>query len=170
MKTRWFALLLCVTLLAGCGGSYGTETLGENEYDGLIFTTEDREGNPWNQSVFLSQKLTMINFWEPWCGPCVGEMPDLQRLQDTYADQGLLILGVYQTPGAEEDVDAVLSYTGVTYPILHYTEEFDAFQSGYVPTTIFVDGDGRVIGEGDSALYIGSNSFEGWADVVEGLL
>ena len=169
MKTRLLALLLCVTLLSGCGAS-GTGTPEEDGYDGLVFSTVDRGGETWDQSVFLSHKLTMINFWEPWCGPCVGEMADLQRLQDTYADRGLLILGVYRTPDAEEDVDAVLSYTGVTYPILHYTQEFDAFESGYVPTTIFVDGEGRVIGEGSSALYIGSNSFEGWAAVLEDLL
>ena len=169
MKTRLLALLLCVTLLSGCGAS-GTGTPEEDGYDGLVFSTVDRGGETWDQSVFLSHKLTMINFWEPWCGPCVGEMADLQRLQDTYADRGLLILGVYRTPDAEEDVDAVLSYTGVTYPILHYTQEFDAFESGYVPTTIFVDGEGRLIGEGSSALYIGSNSFEGWAAVVEDLL
>ena len=169
MKTRLLALLLCVTLLSGCGAS-GTGTPEEDGYDGLVFSTVDRGGETWDQSVFLSHKLTMINFWEPWCGPCVGEMADLQRLQDTYAERGLLILGVYQTADAEEDVDAVLSYTGVTYPILHYTQEFDAFESGYVPTTIFVDGEGRVIGEGSSALYIGSNSFEGWAAVLEDLL
>ena len=169
MKTRLLALLMCLTLLSGCGAS-GTGTPEEDGYDGLVFSTVDRGGETWDQSVFLSHKLTMINFWEPWCGPCVGEMADLQRLQDTYADRGLLILGVYRTPDAEEDVDAVLSYTGVTYPILHYTQEFDAFESGYVPTTIFVDGEGRVIGEGSSALYIGSNSFEGWAAVVEDLL
>ena len=169
MKTRLLALLLCVTLLSGCGAS-GTGTPEEDGYDGLVFSTVDRGGETWDQSVFLSHKLTMIYFCEPWCGPCVGEMADLQRLQDTYAERGLLILGVYQTADAEEDVDAVLSYTGVTYPILHYTQEFDAFQSGYVPTTIFVDGEGRLIGEGSSALYIGSNSFEGWAAVVEDLL
>ena len=170
MKTRLLALLMCLTLLSGCGGSSGAAAPDEDGYDGLVFSAEDRGGETWDQSVFLSHKLTMINFWEPWCGPCVGEMADLQRLQDTYADRGLLILGVYRTPDAEEDVDAVLSQTGVTYPILHYTQEFDAFESGYVPTTIFVDGEGRVIGEGSSALYIGSNSFEGWAAVVEDLL
>ena len=170
MKTRLLALLMCLTLLSGCGGSSGAAAPDEDGYDGLVFSAVDRGGETWDQSVFLSHKLTMINFWEPWCGPCVGEMADLQRLQDTYADRGLLILGVYRTPDAEEDVDAVLSYTGVTYPILHYTQEFDAFESGYVPTTIFVDGEGRVIGEGSSALYIGSNSFEGWAAVVEDLL
>ncbi len=170
MKTRLLALLMCLTLLSGCGGSSGAAAPDEDGYDGLVFSAEDRGGETWDQSVFLSHKLTMINFWEPWCGPCVGEMADLQRLQDTYAERGLLILGVYQTADAEEDVDAVLSQTGVTYPILHYTQEFDAFQSGYVPTTIFVDGEGRLIGEGSSALYIGSNSFEGWAAVVEDLL
>ena len=170
MKTRLLALLLCLTLLSGCGGSSGAAAPDEDGYDGLVFSAEDRGGETWDQSVFLSHKLTMINFWEPWCGPCVGEMADLQRLQDTYAERGLLILGVYQTADAEEDVDAVLSQTGVTYPILHYTQEFDAFQSGYVPTTIFVDGEGRLIGEGSSALYIGSNSYEGWAAVVEDLL
>ena len=170
MKTRLLALLMSLTLLSGCGGSSGAAAPEEDGYDGLVFSAEDRGGETWDQSVFLSHKLTMINFWEPWCGPCVGEMADLQRLQDTYAERGLLILGVYQTADAEEDVDAVLSQTGVTYPILHYTQEFDAFQSGYVPTTIFVDGEGRLIGEGSSALYIGSNSFEGWAAVVEELL
>ena len=170
MKTRLLALLLCLTLLSGCGGSSGTAAPEEDGYDGLVFSAEDRRGETRDQRVLLSHKLTMINFWEPWCGPCVGEMADLQRLQDTYAERGLLILGVYQTADAEEDVDAVLSQTGVTYPILHYTQEVDAVPSGYVPTTIFVDGEGRVIGEGSSALYIGSNSVEGWAAVVEDLL
>ena len=187
MKTRLFALLLCAALLMGCGGSYGAETPGPTEaaedqpaaapseapaaesYDGLVFSATDREGNTWDESVFAAHRLTMLNFWEPWCGPCVGEMADLQKLQDTYADRGFLILGIYSTEGVESDVDEVLAYTGVTYPILHYTDAFDRFQSGYVPTTVFVDGDGHVIG-GDSALYVGSNSFEGWAAIVEGML
>ena len=154
------------------------------------FSTEDREGTVWDETVFSQYDLTMINFWEPWCGPCVGEMPDLQRLQETYADRGLLILGVYGTPGMEQDVDEVLSQTGVQYPILHYCDSFDVFQSGYVPTTVFVDREGHVLHhelnelereylsdvikalgeEQASALYIGSNSYDGWAAIVEAFL
>lgn len=33
----------------------------------IIFTTVDRDGNEWTEKAFASQKLTMINFWEPWC-------------------------------------------------------------------------------------------------------
>ena len=36
MKTRLLALLLCVTLLSGCGAS-GTGTPEEDGYDGLVF-------------------------------------------------------------------------------------------------------------------------------------
>ena len=42
MKTRLLALLLCVTLLSGCGGSPGTGTPEEDGYDGLVFSTVDR--------------------------------------------------------------------------------------------------------------------------------
>ena len=199
MRKLFPILLLAAALfLAGCGASAEsgtpaaqapaaapTETPGQTpaaaptetpaqasaqSYDGLVFSATDRNGKTWDESVFAENRLTMINFWEPWCGPCVGEMPDLQRLQEDYADRGLRILGVYSTDGAEDDVDAVLAYTGASYPILHYTEAFQQFQSGYVPTTIFVDADGHVIGEGAEALCIGSRSYEDWAAIVEALL
>ena len=154
------------------------------------FSVTDRNGLVYDESVFAEHELTMINFWEPWCGPCVGEMPDLQALYEAYADRGLLILGVYSTGGMEDDVAQVLDRTGVQYPILFATGGFEQFQSGYVPTTIFVDREGHVIHrelspdersafsdviqvlgeEQTSALYIGSNSYDGWAAIVEGLL
>lgn len=146
------------------------ETTPEAPYSGLTFSTVDRDGNTWDESVFAGHALTMINFWEPWCGPCVREMPDLQKLQENYADRGLLILGVYSTDDMESDVDSVLESAGVTYPILHYTEAFERFESGYVPTTIFVDREGNVLSGSEGELYIGSNSYEAWAEIVEGLL
>ena len=131
------------------------------------FSTTDREGNVWDESVFQTHKLTMLNFWEPWCGPCVQEMPDLRKLSEEYADRGLQILGVYSSPGMEEDVDTVLESTGVQYPILHYTEAFDIFRSGYVPTTVFVDEGGHVLGE---QLYVGSRSYADWETLILELL
>ena len=63
--------------------------------DKVIFSTIDRDGNSYDESVFSGNELTLINFWEPWCGPCVGEIPDLQELYEEYKDDGLLIIGVY---------------------------------------------------------------------------
>ncbi len=214
---KLYAVLLCLTLLLCCGcGSASVPAPAEEpapaetpvpaeepaapaeetaeaaapDASGFRFSTTDREGNVWDESVFAQHELTMINFWEPWCGPCVGEMPDLQKLYETYGDRGLMILGVYATPGMEEDVDAALEQTGVRYPILHFCDEMQVFESGYVPTTVFVDREGQVLnreldeqerdmladviqamGEDTaSRLYVGANSYEGWAAVVEGLL
>lgn len=131
------------------------------------FTTTDRNGESVDETIFAEAALTMVNFWEPWCGPCVREMPDIQKLSEDYADRGFRVIGVYSTPGMEDDVDAVLEQTGVTYPILHYCEAFDAFQTGYVPTTIFVDGQGHVLTDEP---IVGSRSYDDWAALVEELL
>ncbi len=34
----------------------------------------------------LKGKITLINFWGTWCGPCQAEVPDLTRLYAAYAD------------------------------------------------------------------------------------
>jgi peroxiredoxin len=39
-------------------------------------------------------KLVLVNFWGTFCGPCVAEMPSLERLYETLAPEGLVVLGV----------------------------------------------------------------------------
>ncbi|MBR0353294.1 MAG: TlpA family protein disulfide reductase [Oscillospiraceae bacterium] len=126
------------------------------------FETTDRDGNTYNERVFSGHKLTIVNFWEPWCGPCVREMPDLQELYTVYSDKGLNIIGIYSTPEMEENVDSVLRSSGITFSILNYTDAFDEFQTGYVPTTILVDGSGHIVGE----TLIGSRSYAAWEAII----
>ena len=122
------------------------------------FTGTDQYGNEINENVFREHVLTMINFWEPWCGPCVGEMPELEQM---YQNRGgeLLILGVYWT---EDGAAEVLSETGVTYPVILFDSAFERYQTGYVPTTIFVDPGGHVIGQP----YVGAHSGADWNEIV----
>ncbi len=132
----------------------------------ISFSTMDSEGNEWTDACFRDAKLTMINLWAYWCGPCTGEMPDLQQLYEDYRDEGLQILGISDKE-YEEDNNYVVEQLGITYPCLRYTYAFDAhMNTGYIPTTIFVDSSGRVV----DGPYIGSNSYEGWAEIIESLL
>ena len=100
----------------------------------------------------------------------MGEMPDLQKLSEKYADRGVQILGVYSEKNMESDVDELIKKSSVAYPLLRYVSEFDRFQSGYVPTTVFVDSGGHVLEINGEQLIIGSRSLEEWSAIVEGLL
>ena len=133
------------------------------ESSGFSFSTTDLEGNACDESMFSGYELIMINFWEPWCGPCVAEMPDLQRISQDYADKGLLLVGVFSTAdGAAQIVES----NGITYPVLNFCDAFMPFQTGYVPTTVFMDAEGNLLSEP----YIGAASYEQWAQRIDSLL
>jgi thiol-disulfide isomerase/thioredoxin len=136
----------------------------------MYFSIVDMNGDVITEDVFREHKVTMINFWEPWCGPCVAEMPELEKLYENYKDQGLYVIGVFSSDDQIEDVKAVLAQAGTTYPVAGYSSAFDTYQTGYVPTTIFVDQDGHVLpvsnGYSDNAV-VGSNTYDDWAAIVE---
>lgn len=137
------------------------------------FSIEDLDGNEITEEEFSKHKVTMINFWEPWCGPCVNEMPELEKLYETYKDKGLYIIGVFSATDQVDDVKKIVSDAGTTYPIASYDTNFDVYQTGYVPTTIFVDQNGHVLpasnGYSDNAI-VGGNSYDDWAKIVDGFL
>ena len=134
----------------------------------FTFSTTDRNGQLYSEQIFSNSQLTMVNFWEPWCGPCVNEMPDIEKLYENYKDKGLQVIGVYSETSMESDVTEILKDSNIRYLILNYTVEFDQFQTGYVPTTIFVDQNGHVLTlpDGEQSA-IGSKSYDEWASTVE---
>lgn len=135
---------------------------------GLSFSLTTLTGDEIDDSVVSSSKLTMVNYWATWCGPCVSEIPDIQQLSEDYADSGLSVIGVLfgdeDTDGAKE----FLSETGVTYPVVLPEGAFLTLGSDIyaIPTTMFFDSDGSQVGD----TVVGSKSYEDWAGLIELLL
>ncbi|MBR5426181.1 MAG: TlpA family protein disulfide reductase [Clostridiales bacterium] len=145
-------------------------SVGVDYFPEINFTIRDIDGNYIDETVFSNHTLTMINFWEPWCGPCVSEMPELEKLYENYKDKGFYIIGVFSSTDMMSEVKKVMSNAGTTYPLAAYDSAFDRFQTGSVPTTIFVDQNGWVLPLGaaeSEKLYIGARAYEDWAALVD---
>lgn len=132
----------------------------------IRFSTVDMDGETWTDACFAESNLTLVNYWAYWCGPCVGELPDLQRISQEYASKGVRILGVSDESNEQDNID-MLRQQDVTYPCLRYTPEFDPYlDTGYIPTTIFIDSNGKVLGEA----VVGSKDYDEWTQTIDGYL
>jgi len=61
-------------------------------------------------------KLVLLNFWASWCGPCIQEMPLLDRTQARLGARGLQVVGI--AADAAAPTHAFLREHPVRYPIL----------------------------------------------------
>ncbi|MDX1547891.1 MAG: TlpA disulfide reductase family protein [Rhodothermales bacterium] len=43
-------------------------------------------------------QVVLLNFWATWCAPCLQEMPELNRLQADYRDEGLVVVTISDEP------------------------------------------------------------------------
>ncbi len=139
------------------------------------FTATDLDGNPVDQSIFEGYDLTMVNVWATFCGPCLQEMPDLGALNQEYQDRNFQIIGIVsdtlnqdgtisesQVEVAKEAVET----TGADYLHLLPSEDLIGlllWQVTSVPTTIFVDENGSLVGVG----YLGSRDADAWREIIE---
>ncbi len=114
----------------------------------LVFTTVDGS-NTWTLSDHKG-KVVLLNAWGPWCAPCRTELPELQKLYEAKAAEGLEIVGL-ATRTNEAAVDAFVSTRGIEFPQL---ADYDSailsslrgIPSSTVPGTIFIDRQGRIAG------------------------
>lgn len=135
----------------------------------VSFETTDLEGVAVKSSdLFKDSKITMINLWATWCGPCVKEMPDLAELSREYEKKGCRIIGIC-LDGAEEKEEAIqiLKDNGVEYLNLIAPENInDILPSSVIPTTYFVDSNGTILVNPP----VQGAAVEGYPEILDDLL
>ncbi|MBR3836977.1 MAG: TlpA family protein disulfide reductase [Clostridia bacterium] len=176
MKKSVFVFLLAgVLLLCGCSGSETPAPTGEPLFG--PFTAMDLAGESADESIFSQKKLTMVNIWGTFCGPCIQEMPDLGELAEEYGEDlqivGIVIDAADQNGNPlkdkKEEAERIVSETGADYRhllpsrslILSYLGRVQA-----VPETVFLDENGVQIGRS----FMGARSKAEWKAEIEALL
>ena len=104
-------------------------------------------------------KAMLVNFWAPWCGPCVQEMPELSALAAGEAGKKLQVIGIgIDSP---TNIAEFADKFHISYPVLvaglSGTELSRQFgnSGGGLPYTVLIGADGQV-----KKTYLGRLKFE----------
>ena len=92
-------------------------------------------------------KVVLLNFWYPFCGPCRGENPELQKVLDKYGPDKFVILAVNVHPEEDKYVLPYIKGNNFGFIPLRSNLEFAAkeFQAIGMPTNFLIDVQGRVV-------------------------
>ena len=103
-------------------------------------------------------KVVLVDFWATWCGPCLGEIPNVQALYEKYHEAGFDVLGY----SVDRDVDALkkfeeerklpwktasetLSVQAKDKGGKEYASISDYYGVNAIPTMVLVGKDGKVL-------------------------
>lgn len=89
-------------------------------------------------------KPVLINFWATWCGPCILEMPTIQRYYEEL--EGEFEVLAINAAEPEFEVRQFVEDIGITFHVLLDPESMsqELYQLRGYPTTYIIDGDGIV--------------------------
>jgi peroxiredoxin len=95
----------------------------------------------------LRGKVVVVNLWASWCPPCRAEMPAIEKVYRSYADLGLVVLGVNTTyQDSESAAQAFVNEYSLTFPIP--LDRDGSVSQRYalsgLPTTFFIDRKGII--------------------------
>jgi thiol-disulfide isomerase/thioredoxin len=96
----------------------------------------------------LKGKVVLIDFWASWCGPCLSELPQLQKLHVANEPKGLHAIAVNVDEGPELARESAKKI-GLTMPIGINEGLDDQFGVHLLPTVVLADKSGRIRGRWD---------------------
>ena len=117
----------------------------------IDLTMPDTKGKNVSLSQYIKKnKLTLVDFWASWCGPCRASIPGVKRLYEKYKKQGFGVVGVSLDTKKQAWLKAIQELD-LPWPQMSDLKGWDsaastAYNIKGIPFTLLVTKDGTIVG------------------------
>ena len=130
---QFIGLFVIVIFISACDSKQEEATIINDDYtqstvlstivpNFILVTTkgEKIEMEVTRQTIFshVSEgKLLLVNFWAPWCKPCLNEIPNFVKVQEKYKDDFMIIGVLFDEKTTKKELDAFLIKYNINFTI-----------------------------------------------------
>jgi thiol-disulfide isomerase/thioredoxin len=142
MRARGLLLLALILTVPACGAA---PISGQDARPAPAFELPALDGGKVSLAS-LKGKVTVIDFWATWCGPCITEIPEYAKFAAKNQGRGVEVIGIVLESGEPQEIQDFVNEHRISYRQLLGTEQVqDAFGANMgLPTTFVVDGQGNI--------------------------
>ena len=133
LKALFTAVLLfsiSLNLPADAGAAVTIQKISESALDDLIKADNNK---------------ILLTFMAAWCGPCIDELPVLNKLYQKYKSEGLNIIGVSIDLEGPRAMQPIVDKLKINFPIYWYGDSAVQKFSLFAIPMIFLVKDGRIV-------------------------
>jgi len=124
IRSAVLAVVLFTGIAAQAGSGAEVKRIEEAAIDKLITADDNR---------------LVLNFMAAWCGPCIDELPALNRLHKKYKDSNIQIIGIsidFEGPGA---MQPIIKRLNIEFPVYWCGEKaISKFNLNAIPMLLFI--------------------------------
>ena len=112
-------------------------------------------------------KVKFINLWATWCPPCIGEMPEIEKLYNKFKDNENIAFFMISDENTEK-IKAFINKKGYTFPVFQSVGNNPlGFRSKSIPATYILSKDNQIVVKETGAAKWGGKKSE---DIINKLL